>query len=111
MVESIGVNKAKAIADAHESPYLYDTTIHKGIPNCEHSEMDLYNNAVGRFLYIEISNIVGYPLSESEIVCCIYAYATSDYAYYRIENDGTIRGINESRPVSIDMLQEIFQQW
>ena len=95
MTLMLGSEVAKGIADAHEAPFVNDPTLYEGIPNYEHSEMDFYNNAVGRGLAVLYQDVIK---NEDQLVALIYMYAMSDSVYYRIEDDGTVRDIQEARP-------------
>ena len=91
MTRHLGSDIAKDIADAHEIPFANDSTLYVGIPNYEHSEMDYHNNRMGR--------IIGssWNIPDEALEYVVYKYATSDLAYYRINEDGSIRSIDEAR--------------
>ena len=97
MTIEMGYDVAKGFADAHEKPYADDSTLHIGIPNSEHSEMDYYNNEMGRTIGLIIKEM-NRDLSVDKIANIVYSYAVSDDAYYRIMDNGEIRNKAVSQP-------------
>ena len=95
MTREMGYDVAKGIADSHELPFVNDPTLHYNIPNSEHCEMDFYNNEYGR-QYALLLGKSEYSLEHMADI--IYYYAMSEDAYYRLEDDGSVRSIEHARP-------------
>lgn len=106
MTITLGYDIAKGIADAHEAPFVNDPTLHVGIPNFEHCEMDFYNNEYGRQYGLRYADQIN---SEEQLAQLIYLYAMSDTAYYRKEVDGTIRDIDIARPDQYETIMSIIK--
>ena len=98
MTRAMGYAAAKAYADRHELKAMNSRRLYLGLPECEHSEMDLYNNEMGRRIAVR-EKACGDPAALAQAVL---RYANSPKAYFRFVSKEETKTLAQARPEGFD---------
>ena len=96
MARALGYDAAKAYGDDHEAKNVNSRALYLGLPEAEHSEMDLYNNEMGRRIAAD-ARARGDD-STKALAALALAYAKGPDAYFRFVTKNQTKTLEEARP-------------
>lgn len=109
MARALGYDAAKRYGDAHEAGNVTSRALYLGIPEAEHSEMDLYNNEMGRRLASDAQK--SGDDSAKTLARLALDYAKGPDAYFRFVTKDKTKTLEEARPARFEEVRSALGAW